>query len=130
MLLDSTILIDFLRGNETAVNTIRTLESTVLYTTEVNVFEIVTGTYAEKSNKHVHLEKFFALLSKIVVLPLDRKSSLKAGEIAGKLITEGKQIQETDCLIAGIALANGITQILTANKNHFERIPELRVISY
>lgn len=66
----------------------------------------------------------------MMVLPFDRRAALKAGEISGKLSREGKKIGETDCLIAGVALANGITKIITENKEHFEKIPGLRVRTY
>lgn len=130
MLLDTTILIDFVRGKERAGDMLRSVDLALVYTTEVNVFELMMGLYLTKKNAPEQLEKISALLSKITVLPLDRKSSLKAGEICGTLISQGKEIQETDCLIAGIALAHGVTSIVTANKNHFERISQLRVVSY
>lgn len=130
MLADTTLLIDFLRGKKEAVAALEKMAVSVLYTTEVNVFELVTGVHIGKKNVKSHLEKVHALIAKMIVLPLDRKASMKAAEIAGKLIKEGKQIEETDCLIAGIALANGISKILTENKKHYERIPGLHVISY
>ncbi len=130
MLLDTTFLIDFLRGKKNAINLISHIEKKPLYTTEINVFELITGAYISKQEIKKHLEKIYALLSRINVLSLDRKSSIKAGEIAGKLIKEGKKIHETDCLIAGIALANGITNIVTENKSHYERIKGVKIISY
>ncbi|PIN79760.1 PIN domain nuclease [Candidatus Woesearchaeota archaeon CG10_big_fil_rev_8_21_14_0_10_34_8] len=129
ILVDSTVLIDFLRGEKTAIHAIKE-ESVILYTTEINVFELVTGTYAGKKNQKEHLERIFAMLSRMIILPLNRKATMKAGEIAGTLLKEGKRIEETDSLIAGIALSNGINTILTQNKSHYERISELDVISY
>ena len=130
MLADTTLLIDFLRGKEKAIQIISKLDKKPIYTTEINVFELITGVYISKQETKRHLEKLFALISRINILPLDRKSSIKAGEIAGTLIKEGKRIEATDCLIAGIALANGINQIITANKSHYERIKGIKIISY
>ena len=59
-----------------------------------------------------------------------RKASIKAGEIAASLMTEGKKIEETDCMIAAIAIVNGIDKIVTANKAHYERITGIKVITY
>ncbi len=129
-LLDTTLLIDFLRGKEEAIEVILSAESLSLATTEINVFELVTGAYLGKREVKEHLERMFAMLSRLTVLPLDRKASLRAGEIAGTLAKEGKMVEEMDGLIAGIALANGITEIITANKSHFERIKGLKVITY
>ena len=70
------------------------------------------------------------MISRLRVLQLDRKAALKGGQILGSLIKEGKKIEETDCLIAGIAITNGINKIITANKTHYERIKEIKVIDY
>jgi len=129
ILLDTTILADFLRGNKNAVKFIESLNDTA-YTTEVNVFELTTGAYLFKGDTSKNLEKVIALISRLRVLQLDRKAALKGGQILGELIKEGKKIEETDCLIAGIAITNGINKIVTANISHYERIKEIEVIDY
>ncbi len=129
-LVDSTVLVDFLRGKEKAVGMLGKGGFVPYYTTEINVFELITGAYMVKTDVKTHLEKVFALLSKMIVLPLDRKATLKAGEIGGMLKKEGMQIEECDCLIAGIALTNGINEVITENKAHFERIDGIKVVSY
>lgn len=130
MLADTTLLIDFLRGKKEAIDIIAKANPLMLSTTEINVFELITGLHMSGKNIQPQLEKIMAMISRISVLPLDRKASLKSGEIAGKLAKAGKKLDETDCLIAGIALANGIKNIITENKAHFERISELNVITY
>jgi tRNA(fMet)-specific endonuclease VapC len=129
ILVDSTVLIDFLRGKQKAIHAIQK-EEVVLYTTEINVFELVTGAHAGKKNQKEHLERIFGMLSRMIILPLDRKATMKAGEIAGVLLRKGKRIEGNDCLIAGIALSNGITEILTKNTKHYERIDQLKVVCY
>lgn len=42
----------------------------------------------------------------------------------------GKKIGEVDCLIAAVALSNGIEEIVTENRTHFERISNVKVLSY
>ena len=130
MFADTTLLIDFLRGKQPAIDLVQEIESKPLFTSEINVFELIDGVYYSGNNVEQHLERVLALLTKLIVLPFDRKSALKAGMISGILTREGKKIGETDCLIAGVALANGITKIITENKEHFERIPGVRIISY
>ncbi|MEK6921300.1 MAG: type II toxin-antitoxin system VapC family toxin [Nanoarchaeota archaeon] len=61
---------------------------------------------------------------------VERRATLRAGEIAGTLIKQGQQIEGTDALIAAIALTNGISEIITANKDHYERIPGIKVVGY
>ena len=130
MFLDSTILIDFLRGEENSVKFINNSKDKSFFTSEINIFELITGVYLQKTNKKEHLDKITTLISKVNVLPLEREGSIKAGEIAGNLMREGKKIEETDCLIAGIALSNRLTKIVTRNKEHFNRIQDIKVITY
>ena len=128
MILDSTVLIDFLRGKQNAVDVL-SLTNT-FYTTEINVYELTTGIFLVRNNSKLHLDKLNAVLARLIVLPLDRKAAIKAGEITADLIKKGLTIEESDCLIAGIALSNNIQKIITANKDHFSRISEMQVISY
>jgi predicted nucleic acid-binding protein len=131
MFVDTTLLIDLLRGKQEAINVLQKVEQNeTLYTSEINVFELIEGVYIAIREVKEHLEKVFALLSKLVVLPLDRKSAIKAGFISGMLTKKGNKIGETDCLIAGIVIANGITTIITENKAHFDRVPGIEVITY
>ena len=130
MFIDTTLLIDFLRGEPRAVRMIQKAESNPFFTSEINVFELIDGVYTSSKEVQPHLEKVFALLTKINVLPFDRKAALKAGEISGTLTRAGKKIGETDCLIAGVALANGVSEIITENKAHFDKISGIKVITY
>ncbi len=126
MIADSTIIIDFLRNKKNAIDALS--KTPVLYTTAINVFEVMTGIYF--LNKKRHAEILNALLTRMIILPLDRKSSLKAAKISADLFSKGLPIEATDCLIAGIALANGVTKIITANISHFSRIQGVEVITY
>ena len=130
MFLDTTFLVDFLRGDKRAVDLIAKRKSSLFFTSEINVFELVDGVYSGKNNVEGHLEKVFALLSKMIVLPFDRRSALKAGEISGKLNSQGEKIGDTDCLIAGVAIANGLSNIVTKNNKHFTKIKEVKTVSY
>lgn len=130
MLVDSTFLIDLLHEDKGAVSFVVAHQDVPFFTTEINVFELVSGVYATKINTQKHLEQAFALLSRIIILPLDRKATLQAGKIAGELIQQGQRIEDADCLIAGISLSNGLREIVTRNKDHFERIKEVKVVAY
>ncbi len=130
ILADTTLLIDFLRGKKEAIEALHNVQSKGLYTTEINVFELIVGVYAKKQEPQKDVEKMFAMLTQFIILPLERRATMKAGEIAGTLIKQGKQIEETDAFIAAIALTNGISEIITANKAHYERIPGITVVGY
>ncbi|MBI2669278.1 type II toxin-antitoxin system VapC family toxin [Candidatus Woesearchaeota archaeon] len=127
---DTTLLVDFLRGHKEAILCVQQLQSGSLFTSEINVYELIDGVYSGEQDIQTHLNKVFTLLEYVHILPFDRKAALKAGMISGTLAKMGKKIGEADSLIAGVALANGITEIISDNKEHFGRIPGFKVISY
>lgn len=130
MLAETSFLIDLLRGEQEAVIFIEKNVVPVLYTTEICVFELIVGAYALREKPEKEMQRINTLLSRMVVLGVDRKAVMKAGEIAGTLIKQGKAIEDADCLIAGIALSNGVHEIITRNKEHYERIPGVKVREY
>jgi predicted nucleic acid-binding protein len=130
MLLDTTFLIDFLREKEQAVEFLRNNSSLHLYTTEINVFELFIGVYLSQKDPEKHLKIISAMFARMTILPLDRRASEKSAELAAYAIKKGKKVDHTDSLIAGIALANGIQQIVTENTKHFEAFQDLTVLSY
>lgn len=129
ILADTTLLIDFLRGKQNAIKTVQKYQAQ-LYTTEVNLFELITGVYASSLPVQKYLNQIRYLESQLVVLPLTRAGTFEAGQIAGTLIKNGKMIEGTDCLIAGIGMVNGIRDIITLNADHFRRVPGLNVIPH
>jgi tRNA(fMet)-specific endonuclease VapC len=130
MFVDSTLLIDLLRDDNNAISFLKKIKFSPLYTSEINIFELIQGAYMSDEQVQENVNKITTLASKLTVLKFDRAAAIKAGMISGKLTKKGKKIGEVDCLIAGIALANGVTKIITKNKKHFEKIPEIQVIGY
>ena len=130
--IDTTFIIDLLHGNRNALKkAIELEEEDNVLTTEICVFEIYYGIFRKKGiNINNHIKKVNKLLDKLEVLPLDRKSSIKAAEIAGELAKNGLEIGSHDCMIAGITLANGCNTIVTENIEHFERIKDITVETY
>ncbi len=130
MFVDTTLLIDFLRGKPTALKVIKDSEAKSLATSEINAYELIAGVYESGTNIDAHLEKILLLLNRLTVFSFDRRAAIKAGIISSNLSKAGRKIGEVDCLIAAVALANGITEIATQNKEHFNQIKELKVITY
>lgn len=125
---DTTFIIDLLRNTREAVmKSIELDNETIVFTTEANVYEVVSGI---QQNKEKALHDIEVLLSRLTVLPLDHKAAIKSGQISGTLLRSGKMIDDIDCLTAGIILTNGCNTIVTRNKKHFERIAELKVETY
>ena len=65
----------------------------------------------------------------MLIADLDHKSAVCAAEIFAKSIKQGRTLPFSDCLIAGIALANNET-ILTRNVKDFSRIEGLKIEDY
>lgn len=60
------------------------------------------------------------------VIPFDQDDARQSGEIRAMLAAQGTPIGPYDVLIAGHAVARGLT-LITSNTNEFERVPQLNV---
>ncbi len=118
--LDSDILIDYLRGAGPGRDLIRALIRGAGYrVTAVSAFELALGR-AYRENPHpVH-----ALLA-APLLTLTRKAGLRGGVLLGELRRSGAAIDIRDAMQAGICLETGTT-LVTRNISHFERVPGLQ----
>ncbi len=134
MMVDTSILVDLLRKSPEILRVIQKLGSTPLFTTEISIMELVFGItgsriYINKPElKQKRLSEIGDLSLKFTILPFDRKSAYKTAEILGRLKLDGKLVDFRDGMIAGVTKANGIKELITHNKRHFERIPDLKII--
>ena len=130
VVVDSTFLIHFLR-NDTRATTKATNFSEQIFTTRINVFEILIGVYNKKSEQRERaLTAFYALLDSITVLELDARSANEAARLSAELNKIGETVEKADMLIAAIALSNEEHTIITANAKDFLKIPGIKVESY
>lgn len=124
--LDTDFLVAILRGKDEALDKLDELENISITLTSVNAFELYYG--AHKSAKSVeNMKQLKTLLASYDLLLLDGRSAEKAAEIHARLGGRGASIDMRDCLIAGIALANGVKTIVSRNIKHFSRVPGLKV---
>ena len=132
VILDSTILIDCLKGHKEAMKKIKQLEDkhTQLYTTQINVFEIIKGIYAFSHKIDDELLALGILLQKLEILDITYVISCTSGRMAGELLKKGISIHVGDLIIAGTAIANNIPTIVTNDVKDFSRIPGIKVESY
>ncbi len=129
-LLDSTALIDILEENPGAHELVKSLEDEAVFTTRINVFEVLVGVFALGRSTEQRLKEAEKLFSRLNILELNSASAKIAAKIQGELYQKGQPIDDTDCLTAAIGLVNGITTVVTRNKKHFETIKEITVKSY
>jgi tRNA(fMet)-specific endonuclease VapC len=128
-IIDTDILIDFLRNRKEAVAFVTQLEEkkTLLSTTAINAFELYYG--AHKSRQSVQtLQSTKKLLDRLVLLPLTSRSAQRAGHIYAELELEGQPIGLRDTFIAAIALTRKCS-VATRNTEHFKKVKGLTVIT-
>lgn len=128
VVLDTDVLIDYLRGLKSAVAFVEKLsrEGVALATTAVNLFELAWGAYKLGGGKLRDVQK---LAGALAVLSLSEMEALKAGEEMEHLESLGAPVDLRDVLIGVIARENGAS-LATGNAKHFKRIRGLTVIEY
>jgi tRNA(fMet)-specific endonuclease VapC len=119
--LDSDVLIDYLRGAGPGRDLVRVLIQGVGYrVTAVTAFELALGGSYRENPRPVH-----ALLA-APLLTLTRKAGLRGGLLLGELRRRGEPIDVRDAMQAGICLETGAT-LVTRNVAHFKRVPDLKL---
>ncbi|MGL5930735.1 MAG: PIN domain-containing protein [Dermatophilaceae bacterium] len=113
VVLDSTVLIDVLRGRP-AVARLRGLRErgTRLATTAINIEEIVRGIRPSEED-HVA-----ALARGLEVIPVDHEVGWRAGEWRREFAGLGITLRQADCLIAAAAAGRGAA-LATGNPKDF-----------
>lgn len=117
-LLDSTVLIDFLRGRP-AVGRVTELRAAgdVPATTPINVEEIVRGL---RPAEHTAAGRLF---DGLVILSLGREAGWLAGEWRRTYAGRGVTLYQADCLVAAAAVVHSAV-LVTGNPKDFP-MPEV-----
>ncbi len=131
MILDTTFIIDLLRGKNLGVKE-KAEELDHLFETKavvsVSVMELWRGAL-QSVRREEEQNKINELIKSFLVYPFDEKTARESGEIEADLIKKGEIIDLEDIMIAGVAKVHNET-VLTRNVKHFERINGLRVETY
>ena len=131
ILLDTTVLIDILKGDEKGIKKIDELRKTaILYTSTINIYEVLRGMQILDRNKDKHIEALQNLTRQLYVIPFTIEVAHKTSEIYASLKKKGIHIDEADYMIAGCCFSHGIDTIVTRNEKHFGKINGLHVINY
>jgi tRNA(fMet)-specific endonuclease VapC len=119
--LDTDVLIDYLRGSGPGAALLRSVRDELAYrVTAIAAFELALG-----RSYHGNPEPVHALLA-VECLPLTRAASLRAGVLLRSLREAGQEIDVRDALQAGICLEARAT-LVTRNRSHYDRVPNLTV---
>jgi tRNA(fMet)-specific endonuclease VapC len=124
-LLDTSTLVDFLRGDTNTIAAMQRADVADLVTSTVVVEELFAGT-ALARDSHLELFRVESLLRPIRVLPFDEKSARAAGLLRVMLQQKGTPIGNGDRMIAATAIAHDASMV-TSNVREFARVPGLIV---
>lgn len=120
-LLDSDILIDYLRGNENANNfLLESRKTSNLYISLISIAEIYSGKDILDFKKRENINEF---LDKFYKITVNEEISKNAG-----LLRLNYKIPMADALIAASAFSFGLI-LATKNLKHFANIKNLKVLS-
>ena len=130
--LDSSFIIDYLRGNKDAMAAYEAYDDDELCITECALFEVATGCFyrMKLTRKNDELLKFVDFVSNFNILPMMNLFAFEAAAHYARLKSLGKPVEIADCLAIGVMKSNGVTRILTRNKKHFSRFKGVEVIAY
>jgi predicted nucleic acid-binding protein len=127
--LDTTAIIDLFNGEAGIIEKISDVKES-LVSTIINYQEVFFGIDLE-GHRFIEEEDYFDnFFNNVEVLELTKIAAKRASNISWKLKSSGKEIDDFDCMIAGILLSNGVDKIITRNVKHFNGIQGLKVIAY
>ena len=125
VVLDTDIIVDFLRKGIDHSNIFKNIKDKKIkaYSSPITTFELYNGALlSRKPNKK--LKEISWLLELIEIIPFDKKQSYVASKSYAYLVKKGLPLDMRNILISSCALSNNL-HLLTRNKKHFNRIPEL-----
>ncbi len=122
-LTDTNVLVAVLKRSDLAVQRRLRIHRNEIALSAIVLFGLHFGAQASERVRH-NAEQLEHL--DMPVLPFDAVDARTAAEIRADLKRRGCPIGPYDTLIAGQALARGLT-VVTANRREFERVEGLRV---
>lgn len=124
-LVDSDILIYFLKGKQEVVQKLSQIPIDDLYISRINYTELIYGAYnSAKINQNLKVIEPF--LDSFTVLEFTKESSLIFAKEKARLKKSGNIIADMDLMIASIAIANDCT-LISNNIKYFNRIQNLEL---
>ncbi len=124
--LDTTFLIDFLKGKKEAIDFYKKIRNAKLYTTSISAWEILRGPKLIGKDREYNIA--LNLLENLDVLPFTINSAKVSAEIERNLREKGLEVNLIDILVASIAIEHGLK--LVTRDRHFSRIEGLEVVEY
>lgn len=123
VVVDTDLVIDFLRGAGGGVGLVRELIGDGRFrVTAITAFELRLGAdFLPRGTETIRL------LSTRTI-PFDLQSALVAGQVFSTLKSAGTTVGMANCLLAGICLRHDLP-LATRNTRHFERVAGLQLVA-
>jgi len=123
---DTSVIVDVDRGKEEVIELCKRMTSSnSAFISTVSVSEILTGSYLRKDYKAA-VKKAEKVLSQFRWVTLNGETVKIIAELNAYLISKGQPIEFQDVAIAASFLLERCDVLLTENKDHFERLPNLK----
>ena len=124
-ILDTDWIINLLAGRKDAEERIQQLDPREIVISLITVGEIYESAF-NYANPEAHIKTFRQFLNNFQLLNLNLPIMEKFAEIRAHLRRWGQLISDFDILLGATALHHNLI-ILTYNKKHLERIPDLKI---
>lgn len=131
MILDTSFVEDVARENEAALAKADSLREAGIpeRLSAMTLYELYWGIgYVAKPQEEI--DRLDAVLETKEIYDITPAIARKAGRIAGSLAADGRPLNDPGDEIIGAAAVVHDEPVLTANVDHFERIPDLAVETY
>ena len=127
-IIDSDILIYFIKGKQEVVEKLLQIAPHNLYTTRINYTELIYGAY-NSARVAENLKVVRPFLENFQILEFDQESSEIFAQTKAHLKKNGNIIADMDLMIASIALQYKFS-LVSNNIRHFERIDGLDLVKW
>jgi len=124
-LLDSDILIYFLKGRGDVVAKVLAYPPEDLVTSRINFTELLYGAY-NSAKVEKNLKVITSFLESFDILEFDARSAAIFAKEKARLKKNGTILADMDLMIASIAIANDLI-LVSNNTKHFRRIKSLKL---
>jgi len=129
--IDTSIFVDVLKKRVVASS--KSLFDSLLrenegFISSITVAELSVGAHLSPMSDAI--EKTRDSISLVFVINLSKGIAFMGGEIYSRLVRKGLEIELNDCLIAATSLSTGISEIVTRNMDHFERIEDIKPVMH
>ena len=124
-LLDTSIVIEYTKGNKRVVEMINNLEGEIV-SSYVVLSELYEGIFRSKNEVEQRILGFFDSLDKVI--GINKQISKIFGKVRSDLKERGEVIEDLDILVASTCMANDLS-LITLNGKHFKRIEGLKVFT-